>query len=66
MLRIVATHIETNKRFVCFHWTHDAESGIARAKRDAVKFKMDHLLTDYRAEQLKLAIIDGVEEYVDA
>jgi len=47
---IVATEIATGERFECFTWTRDAESGIARAKSDAVKFGMADKLTDYRAE----------------
>jgi len=27
--------------FECFHWTHDASSGVARAYADAAKFGVD-------------------------
>lgn len=47
---IVATVIATGERFECFRWTRDADSGIARAKSEAVRFKMADKLTDYRAE----------------
>jgi hypothetical protein len=47
---IVATDKSTGDRFVCFTWTRDAESGIARAKSDAVKFAMADALENFRAE----------------
>lgn len=49
---IVATEIATGERFVCFRWTRDAESGIRRAKSDAIRFGMAGKLKDYRAEPL--------------
>jgi hypothetical protein len=50
MLKIVATDVRTGEEILLFHWTRDADSGIERAKRDAVKFGMFEFLTGYRAE----------------
>lgn len=50
--RILATDKTTGEAFLCFTWTRDAQSGIERAKREAVRFKMADNLTDYRAEPI--------------
>jgi hypothetical protein len=50
MLKIVATDVRTGEEILLFHWTRDANSGIERARRDAVKFGMSEFLTGYRAE----------------
>lgn len=49
---ILATVIETGETFECFTWTRSAESGIARAKADAVRFGHAGKLTDFRAERI--------------
>jgi hypothetical protein len=48
--QITAYNRDTKSRFYCFTWTRDAASGIERAKRDAVLFDLDGVLTDFRAE----------------
>lgn len=49
---IVATDTRDGSRFECFTWCRDADSGIARAKREAVRFGMAAHLADYRAEAI--------------
>lgn len=52
---IVATVIETGEPLELFTWTRNIIDGIARAKRDAVRFGMADKLTDYRAVRLEVA-----------
>ena len=46
---IVARCLYTGERFECYRWTRDAESGIARTRREAPQFGA-HNLCEFSAE----------------
>jgi hypothetical protein len=41
------------ERIELFTWCRGAEAGIERAKSEAVRFKADKTLTDYRADPIE-------------
>lgn len=50
--KISAYNEVTCERMELFTWTRSPETGILRAKNDAKNFRMDNILSDYRAEPI--------------